>query len=221
MDWQTRILSLLEWLEIQGPEAALWIIGLQALFVVLVIPGPFFTAAAGFLFGMKFGLPVAVGGSMLGAVVAYTAGRLFPRSPRDSDRGRHAWIIILEQFIRGGGWKIVLATRLIPFFPFKLSNYLFGWIHFPFRPFFVGTFLGIIPMTAVSVAAGSVAADVASLLRPGEHMAKQWPWSVAGLTIASALFAYAGYQGRRKFKEIQNRGDLPGEMPPQSKRRSA
>ncbi len=221
MDWKDVILSLLQWIETRGAEAVVWTILLQALFVILVIPGPFFTMAAGFLFGMWWGLIVAVLGSTSGAVMAYGIARGFFPHMKNRVAPRPPWTIVMEQFIRGGGWKIVLSTRLIPFFPFKLSNYLFGWMHFPFRPFFVGTFLGIIPMTAVSVAAGSVAADVASLLRPGEHMAKQWPWSVAGLAIALALFAYAGYQGRRKFKEIQNRGDLPGDMPPQSKRGSA
>jgi uncharacterized membrane protein YdjX (TVP38/TMEM64 family) len=203
MDWKAALLSLLQWIESQGPEAALWILGLQALFVILVIPGPFFTAAAGFLFGMWAGLAVALCGSTLGAVTAYGIARFgFPaRSAPEGARWR--WVVVLERFVRGGGWKIVLSTRLIPFFPFKLSNYFFGWMRFPFRSFLFGTFVGIAPMTAVSVAAGSVASDLASLLRPGDHaVGSRWPWSLAGLAVALALFAYAGYQGRRKLREL-------------------
>jgi uncharacterized membrane protein YdjX (TVP38/TMEM64 family) len=203
MDWKAAILSVLQWIESQGPEAALWIIALQALFVILVIPGPFFTMAAGFLFGMWWGLGAAVAGSTLGAAVAYGIARFaFPaRSAPESERRR--WVVALEKFVRGGGWTIVLSTRLIPFFPFKLSNYFFGWMRFPFRPFLLGTLVGIAPMTAVSVAAGSVASDLASLLRPGHNAAaSRWPWSVAGLVLALALFAYAGYQGRKKLKEM-------------------
>jgi uncharacterized membrane protein YdjX (TVP38/TMEM64 family) len=208
MDWKAAILSVLQWIESQGPEAALWIIGLQAFFVVLVIPGPFFTMAAGFLFGMWWGLAVAVAGSTLGAAAAYGIARFTFPVRSAPDHARRRWVVALERFVRGGGWKIVLSTRLIPFFPFKLSNYFFGWMRFPFRSFLLGTLVGIAPMTAVSVAAGSVASDLASLLRPGDNaVGNRWPWSVAGLAVALALFAYAGYQGRKKLKEIEILGE--------------
>jgi uncharacterized membrane protein YdjX (TVP38/TMEM64 family) len=211
MEWKSAFLSLLQWIETQGPEAALWIIALQALMVLLIIPGPFFTAAAGFLFGIWWGLLIAVTGSTLGAAAAYGIARILPRSRRFESLRERPGIQLLEQFIREGGWKVVLSTRLIPFFPFKISNYFFGWVRFSFRDFLIGTFIGIIPMTAVSVAAGSLASDMAALLQPGgPPMGNRWMLSLGGLVLAVGVFAYAGYQGRKKFKQMQAEGKVRG-----------
>jgi uncharacterized membrane protein YdjX (TVP38/TMEM64 family) len=204
MEWKAFILSLLQWIESQGPEAALWILLLEALFILILIPGPFFTMAAGFLLGIRAGFAVSICGCLLGSTLAYGIGRYVFPARKTSGQSRRRWIVILEHFIRGGDWKIIASTRLVPVFPFKLSNYVFGWLKFPFRPFIVGTLLGIMPMTALSVTAGSVAADMTALLRPGaEGMENRWPWSVGGLAAALALAVYAGYQGRKKFRETE------------------
>ena len=197
---QTTILELLRWVETRGAEAVVWIVMLQALMVVLAIPGPFFTIAAGFLFGLWGGLAAAVTAATLGSAIAYGLAQLFPRERVLAWSRRRKPLRVLEDFVREGGWKVVMATRLIPGFPFKLSNYFFGWMRFPFLAFLVGTCLGIIPTTLVSVSVGSLASDMASVMDPSGSARTGWIVSLCGLAVGVALFAYAGYQARRKLK---------------------
>jgi uncharacterized membrane protein YdjX (TVP38/TMEM64 family) len=43
--------------------------------------------------------------------------------------------------------KFVLFVRLAPIFPFNLANFLFGLTVIQWKPYVLGTFLGIIPGT--------------------------------------------------------------------------
>jgi uncharacterized membrane protein YdjX (TVP38/TMEM64 family) len=222
-DWKEGFPAMVRWIEAQGPEAVLWLIALQALQVVLAVPGPFFTMAAGFLFGTAMGTGVAVAGSTLGATVAYGIARGLSNLARGSgsmtrspDPGNSGWrssprLLALSRFVMGGGWKIVLSSRLIPFFPFKLSNYFFGWVRFPFAAFFWGTFLGIIPVTLISVSAGALASDLASLAHPDFSAKGRWAGALAGLVAAAIVLVFAGRSARAQFRRQQaGAGDPAG-----------
>ena len=79
---------------------------------------------------------------------------------------------------------------MVPFFPFKLSNYLFGIMRFPTLPFAAGTFLGIVPFSLHNVYLGALAADIATLgVRSSERSGLEWGLYGAGFlaTIAVVL----------------------------------
>lgn len=202
LHWKEAVLALLQWVESRGPAAWLWIVILQAAQVVLVIPGPFFTVAAGFLFGLWGGLWAGMIGTLVGSVVAYALARLFPAS-RGGWAERGQWAALLERLVKRGDWKLVLMTRLIPLFPFKLSNYVFGWARFRFGAFLLGTVVGVIPMTAVSVSAGSFASDLSQVVAHGGRTGARWPLSLAGLAAAVALSLYAAYRGRARLRQLR------------------
>jgi len=202
LHWKEAVLVLLQWVETRGPTAWLWIVVLQAAQVVLVIPGPFFTVAAGFLFGIWGGLWAGMIGTLVGSVLAYALARLFPES-RGGWAERGQWAALLERLLKRGDWKLVLMTRLIPLFPFKLSNYLFGWARFRFGAFLLGTVVGVIPMTAVSVSAGSFASDLSQVVAHGGRTGARWPLSLAGLAAAIGLSVYAGYRGRARLRQLR------------------
>src|SRR5690606_17092869 len=105
----------------------------------------------------------------------------------------------MARFVMGGGWRIVLSSRLIPLFPFKLSNYFFGWVRYPFAAFFWGTFLGIAPLTIVSVSTGALAADVAALAR-GETGGNRRMLTLAVFAAAALLLAWSGWRARLELR---------------------
>jgi uncharacterized membrane protein YdjX (TVP38/TMEM64 family) len=117
----------------------------------------------------------------------------------------------LAGFVMNGGWKVVFSSRLIPFFPFKLSNYFFGWVRFPFAAFFWGTFLGIIPVTLVSVSAGALASDLASLAHPDLSSKGRWAGALAGLAVAAVMLAWAGRNARAEFRRSRHPRGLAGQ----------
>lgn len=199
LDWQTTFLGGMAWLEGRGLEAALWLVVLQALLVVSLIPGPYFTMAAGFLFGLAGGAVVTIAGSTLGAVAAYWIARRLPQG------GTPRWITsypgwqMMEAFVVRGGWQMVLSTRLVPLFPFKLSNYYFGRIRFPFWQFFWGTLLGIGPISMISVSVGALASDAAALLGTEGVSRGRWGWTLAILLLAAAGFYFASRRARAQL----------------------
>jgi uncharacterized membrane protein YdjX (TVP38/TMEM64 family) len=212
--WSEPLSDLLNWLRARGPAAAVWLILLQAVMVILVVPGPLFTMAAGFMFGTAGGSVVAVAGSTLGATGAYWIARGIARGHAHGMAGsssransvpwfsRFPKLRALAEFAKRGEWTMVLSTRLIPFFPFKLSNYFFGWIRTPFAHFFWGTFIGIAPLTMVSVSVGALAADLGALLHPrATGSGRGWMWSLASLLMAAIVLVYTTRRARVEFRE--------------------
>jgi len=96
----------------------------------------------------------------------------------------------------------VLLTRLIPFFPFKPANYVFGLAKFRLRDFVLGTVIGIIPFTLTNVYLGSIAADLATL-GAGRQPRTPWQWGAytVGLLIAIAALIYITRTAKRILAE--------------------
>lgn len=242
--WSAAFIGLIRWVQGQGVMAAVWLIVLQALLVVLVIPGPFFTLGAGFLFGLAGGSLIAVAGSTLGAVAAYGIGHslhVIREKRAETTRGRrvsasaapdgpdttgaqpaeaggcargegwasHPRMRLLARVVRVGGWRIVLSTRLVPLFPFKLSNYFFGWMRFPFAPFFWGTLIGLVPITMVSVAAGALVSDLSGLTNPDLTAGGGWIWSLVTLGVGVVVLLWAGVRARALYREALREEALP------------
>jgi len=51
----------------------------------------------------------------------------------------------LDEQVESQGWKVVLAARLIPLFPFNLLNYAFGLTRIRFSQYALATFWGMLP----------------------------------------------------------------------------
>ena len=127
-DGQAQVLRFFNWLDELGPWAPALFILVDMLVVVLVLPGVILTLGAGFMFGVLKGSLYVVIGTTLGATIAFMIARhLFGQSCSRFVLNHSKLKVINDEFARQG-WKIVLLTRLVPFFPFKLSNYFF-WAH--------------------------------------------------------------------------------------------
>jgi uncharacterized membrane protein YdjX (TVP38/TMEM64 family) len=185
-DARQQVVLLLNWVDAQGLWAPVLFVAIMALVVLLLLPGIFFTMGAGFVFGVTRGTIYVVAGTTLGATLSFLAARhlLGARAARYILAAPRLRIIGTE-FTRHG-WKIVLLTRLIPFFPFKLSNYFFGLTPFLLRDFVLGTMIGIVPFSLNNVYLGSIAADIATL---GMRETDRTPieWAVYGLGFLAAV----------------------------------
>ena len=108
-----------------------------------------------------------------------------------------------DQALADDGWKFVLSTRLIPFFPFKLSNYAFGITRFSFRDFVIGTFFGIWPITMFNVYVGSITADLATLGTPGGSKSPvEWLFFGMGFAISIVVVIYTMHRARESLRQI-------------------
>ena len=210
-DVQDQVLRLLMWIDGYGPTGALLFILIMALAVVLLLPGIMLTTGAGFAFGVVEGSVYVVLGTTLGATVAFLLARhgLGHRAARFFLR--HEKLKVISDEFASEGWKIVLMTRLIPFFPFKLSNYAFGLTRFSLRGFVGGTFVGEIPLSVHNVYLGSIAADLATLgQRNTERTSLEWMLYGAGFLVTVLTVIYLGALARRALSRYVDSFDASG-----------
>ncbi|GAB2519950.1 TVP38/TMEM64 family protein [Microbulbifer agarilyticus] len=190
-DLDDQILEILQWLEDQGWQASLLFILIMAAAIICLAPGVIFTMGAGFVFGVIKGTVLVVAGTVLGAGIAFLIARyLFGKRPSE-------WVMSkvkpanIGDVIRDEGWQMIMYTRLVPLFPFKLSNYFFGLTPVRFRDFLLGNFLGIIPLTLTNVYVGSIASDLTTL---GSSEVERTPveWALYGMGFVLAIVALVG-----------------------------
>lgn len=197
--------DLVAWVSGYGPWAlALYILSVAGT-VVLLIPGGVLPMGGGFLFGVAKGTSLFVLGEILGAVLAFGIARLFLGPPLRRYFGANPRLAVMKASLSGEGWRIIAMTRMVPFFPFKLSNYFFGSMGVPFKAFFWGTLLGTLPLSLLLVYLGSLTASLATLDQGGfrEH-----PWGAA-LLLGMGLVGIAGlaWMSRRVARAYRKRMD--------------
>ncbi len=157
------LFSTIEDLGFWGP--ALLILS-QAVITVLLVPGPFFTLGAGFLFGVMGGTVISITGILIGSLSAFLIARHFFSNKLAERILNHRRLRLLKVGLTDQGWKFIMTTRLFPFFPFKLSNYFFGLTPVTFKQFALGNVLGIIPYQVLGVYTGSLLSSLGDFRNP-------------------------------------------------------
>lgn len=209
-----QVLQLLQWFEAQGAWAPVLFILLMATVVLLVLPGVLLTTGAGFVFGVVEGSLYVIVGTTLGATLAFLIARhLFGPRAREFIMARTHLRLVSDE-LTPQGWKIVLLTRLIPFFPSKISNYFFGLTSFSLRGYLGGSLLGFIPFSVHSVYLGSLAADITTLgARHTERSALEWGLYGAGFVATVIAVIYLNRLARRALDRYREEGAIEEDLP--------
>ena len=201
-DLQSHVKSLLEWIDSQGIWAPILFILVDIVIILTLFPGVLITMGAGFLFGVIKGSIYVITATTIGAVLAFLLARyLFSKQTREYLRS-HPRLRFFDQLLAAEGWRIVLVTRLIPFFPFKLSNYLFGLTKFKLRDFFIGTFFGIWPITIFNVYVGSITADLSTIGTSSTKTNLEWIVYICGFVVTIFALIYIGHRARYALKKF-------------------
>lgn len=197
-DIHKQLLDLLLWVEQQGVWAAVLFILLMAMVVVLLLPGIFFTTGAGFVFGVVEGTLYVVIGSTIGAAMAFLLARYcFGKQASAYILARSKLHMVSREMSRHD-FKVVLLTRLVPFFPSKLSNYFFGLTDFSFQRYVLGTLIGFIPFSLHNVYLGSITADIATLGQTAAGRTPvQWMFYLIGFAATVVALIYFNNLARR------------------------
>ncbi len=123
------------------------------------------TLGAGAIFGFGQGLLLVLIASTCGATLTFLAARWL-----GARRGR-SWVLerwphharSIDHRVSTEGWIYLLTLRLMPVFPHFLVNVLMGMTRIRTRVFFAVSLIGMIPMTALYVSAGTQLARLKSL----------------------------------------------------------
>jgi uncharacterized membrane protein YdjX (TVP38/TMEM64 family) len=154
-----RFAAWVEGLGVLGPAA---FIGGYAIGTVLLIPGSWFTLAAGALFGLGPGLLYAMTGATLGATAAFLAARHVMRDAVTRRLADDPRVAVVDRAVAAKGRRVVFLLRLSPLVPFNLLNYALGLSRVRLADYVVGS-LGMLPGALLYVYTGRVAGDLAAV----------------------------------------------------------
>jgi uncharacterized membrane protein YdjX (TVP38/TMEM64 family)/rhodanese-related sulfurtransferase len=135
--------QLAQWMRALGVWAPTLHVLLFALGTVLFVPGSLFALAGGALFGPGLGTIVNLAGATLGALTAFLIARYAAADwvrKKVGDR--------LERLIDGveaEGWRFVALVRLVPLFPFNVTNYALGLTRIPLRHYALASLICMMP----------------------------------------------------------------------------
>jgi uncharacterized membrane protein YdjX (TVP38/TMEM64 family) len=147
--------------QVSGAAAVVLFGVAYGLCTVAFVPRPLLNLAAGALFGSQLGLVGALGGTVLGAGVAFGLGRVLGQDAlRPLVRGR--WLKAADGQLSRHGFRSMLAARLFPGVPFWAANYCAAISRMGWAPFLLATAIGSVPNTAAYVVAGARASTPTS-----------------------------------------------------------
>ncbi|KPI11168.1 SNARE associated protein [Actinobacteria bacterium OK074] len=147
--------------QLGGAAAAVAFAAAYGLCTVAFVPRPLLNLAAGALFGSQLGTGAALGGTVLGAGIAFGLGRVLGQDAlRPLLRGR--WLKAADGQLSRHAFRSMMAARLFPGVPFWAANYCAAVSRMRWTPFLLATALGSVPNTAAYVVAGARASSPTS-----------------------------------------------------------
>lgn len=118
--------------------------------VALALPGVTFAILAGILFGPVLGTVACSLATTIGAILAFVMGRYFLQDTIKPMAVKNKY---LNKWLFGEENKnqlfVLMITRLIPLFPYNLQNFAYGVTDIKFSTYSIGSFLFMIPGTAM------------------------------------------------------------------------
>lgn len=157
------------WLSGLGLFAPLAYLGLYAVGTVAFLPGALFALAGGALFGPVWGTLLNLVGATIGASLAFLIARYLAGDWVAARTGGRLKRLI--EGVEAEGWRFVAFVRLVPLFPFNLTNYALGLTRIRFSAYVLTSFVcmapGAIAYTWLGYAGREALAGNASALRYG------------------------------------------------------
>ncbi|SDI76622.1 Uncharacterized membrane protein YdjX, TVP38/TMEM64 family, SNARE-associated domain [Arthrobacter subterraneus] len=150
------------------------------------VPKNVLTVAAGVLFGFGAGFLIVYLAAMLGATAAFWLGRYLGREAVERFTGTR--VARVDEVLRQRGFAAVVGVRLVPVLPFTAINYSAGLTSLGWRPYFLGTALGILPGTLSFLALGAY----------GFELGWQAQVAAAGLGLLTLAGVVYAVRSRRK-----------------------
>lgn len=135
--------TLETWLSSLGLVAPFVYLALYAVGTVALLPGVLFALAGGALFGPVWGALLNLAGATIGASLAFVVARYLASdwvARRIGGRLRR-----LIEGVEAEGWRFVAFVRLVPLFPFNLTNYALGLTRIGFLPYVIASLVAMTP----------------------------------------------------------------------------
>lgn len=140
---QLDLEALDAWLSGLGFLVPLAYLGFYAVATIAFFPGALLTLAGGALFGPVWGSLLNLLGATMGASLAFLIARYLAGDWVAARTGGRLKRLI--EGVEAEGWRFVAFVRLVPLFPFNLTNYAFGLTRVGFVPYVITSFICMAP----------------------------------------------------------------------------
>ncbi len=177
-----RLPELQAWIRSFGAAGPLVFLGVSVVCITLALPAVLFNLAAGALFGLGVGSCLALTGGLCGAALAFLIARYVARDAVKRAVTRHAWVRHLQERAEKYDAILVVATRILPVFPFNLVNYAWGLTNIGFFRYVFWTAIGKSPNFVFFVALGAASVEGASSGRIPPTLI--WTLAILGMVMA-------------------------------------
>ena len=179
------------WLEEGSPTR--WLAVVLGLAVALLTPisRSALSVLVGAVAGFPAGLAVALSGGLLGGLAGFALSRWLGREAVIRLAG--ARLARLDLVVSERGFLSVLAARIMPVAPFVVVSYAAGLSGVRFRPYLLGTAIGLVPWSVLYVGIGASATSIGSRIPRIDTVL-----SVAGVLSLALLTAYFWWRRKRR-----------------------
>ncbi|HMS44933.1 MAG TPA: VTT domain-containing protein [Alphaproteobacteria bacterium] len=110
------------------------------------------TLTGGFLFGQWIGTFLAIFSASIGATFVFMSAKMAATPVIQKKSGQ--WIQRMQEGFQKNSFSYVITLRLMPIVPFVLVHIVAGFFQIPIKSFFLGTFIGIIPLSFIYAGIG-------------------------------------------------------------------
>ena len=149
--------------------------------------GGLLTAAAGALFGFWWGMALATISATSGALAGFVVSRYLLHAAVERRFG--ARLAPIHAGLRAEGAFYLFSIRMVPVFPYWLANLLMGLTSMPAFTFWWVSALGLIPIEAAYVFAGTRLKEAAS--GHGGVLSSGLVFALLGLAVLPLVLRYA------------------------------
>jgi len=128
--------------------------------VVLFLPGMALTLLSGVLFGFWKAFILVIIGSNVGCQITFFISRFLGRDFVQKFIKAEGFIDKVSERIKSNGFLVIFYLRVIPIFPFNMTNYVSGLTPVKYKDYTFATFLGMLPATILYTYLSSSATDI-------------------------------------------------------------
>lgn len=159
------LVALMDYMRGAGVKGVLAFLAAQSAAALMLTPIWLMSGIAGYVYGFKYGLLIALPGTALAASATFGVGRLLSGGSLDRLAASNARVAAVSRLAEQQGLKITILLRATPVMPQNLMGYLLATTKLRFWHFALGTAIGLVPATVVHAYLGSIVDDAVSLVQ--------------------------------------------------------